>query len=579
MFDSELNIDAELPAIPPEYQDIFRQALEREMAEAEQNRTDSDILAYLRTRRQDFKRGGFIRPDGRSGLVALNPETLYEQALPQLAQSTMEKEDEAVERRRTLLKLGLFAGVALLFLFVVLRSRAQHAAESLVEGTPEVAAAEETAAAQAAAGGVGITPTPPLPEMSGAADALQTIGSLGGALTIGRPSAIELTYRRTEETIALPIDPSQPTAKGEMRYSEATMLSDNPVAVWLFGTVLNYAIGLPQSLVQNLAPGDRIRLSTDTGAALQFVVAETGMGASHEAPQLLSQNRLGLTLFALPAASEGEVAFVRANYDLTSEAEQGPMVYEVGEPVGLGETRLQVNDVAFDATITGDIRVAISGTAAQLPAGATLLVSLSASQEQTAALTLRPDASDQWQAAFVLPATVTGQPLLAELRLMPGGQLGVVRLGSVPRLIDQLAVSIGDAWQDVASGQMVLSLTVHNAGAGAVRLDESYIQLPQAYQLDAGVVSTHEGGDAYEVNVVVAPRPSGSGGFLPLLLEPGQTAGLTVTFIWPAPLARLQIGADLWELAIPDGMASLEGGAEPTGLPNFTDQQPVSGGE
>lgn len=579
MFDSELNIDAELTTIPPEYQDIFRQALEREMAEAEQNRTDSDILAYLRTRRQDFKRGGFIRPDGRSGLVALNPETLYEQALPQLAQSTLEKEDEAVERRRTLLKLGLFAGVALLFLLIVFRGRSQRAAESLVEGTPGVAAAEATAAAQAAAGGGGITPTPPLPEISGAAEALQTIGSLGGTLTIGRPSAIELTYRRTEETIALPIDPSQPTAKGEMRYSEATMLSDNPVAVWLFGTVLNYAIGMPQSLVQNLAPGDQIRLSTDTGAALQFIVAEIGTGASHEAPQLLSQNRLGLTLFALPAASEGDVAFVRANYDLTQEAGQGPEIYEVGEPVGLGETRLQVHDVAFDATITGDVRVVISGTIAQRPPGATLLVSLAASQEQTAANTLLPDESDQWQAAFVLPAAVTGQPLLAELRLVPGGQLGVVGLGNVPRLTDQLVVTSGDAWQDAASGQMTLDLTVYNPGAGAVRLDESYIQLPQAYQLDAGAFPTHEGGDAYEMTVAVTTRQSGPGHWLPLLLEPGQTVGLTVTFYWPAPLVRLQIGADLWQLAIPEAVAPLDGGAEPTGSPASTDQQPVSGGE
>ena len=76
-----------------------------------------------------------------------------------------------------------------------------------------------------------------------------------------------------------------------MRYNETTMLSDNPVAVWLFGTVLNYALGIPDSLVRNLEPGDRITLSTDTGAALHFVVAETGAGANYDAGRLLSQNR------------------------------------------------------------------------------------------------------------------------------------------------------------------------------------------------------------------------------------------------------------------------------------------------
>lgn len=564
--DQKLNIDDELKTIPPEYQDIFRRALEREMADAEQNRTDGDILAYLRTRRQDFKRGGFIRPDGRSGLVALNPETLYEQALPQLAQSTLEKEDEVVARRRTLLKLGLFAGVALLFLFFVIRGRAQRAAEAAVASTPAVVVAEATP------GGEGITPTPPLPEISGAADALQTIGSLGGALTIGRPSAIELTYGRSGETIALPIDPSQPTPKGEMRYSEATMLSDNPVAVWLFGTVLNYAIGIPHSLVQNLAPGDRLRLSTDTGAALQFVVAETGTAASHEAPQLLSQNRLGLTLFALPAAAEAEVAFVWANYDLTSEVGQGPVIYEMGEAVPLADSQVQVDAVTFSHTAEGKIRVAVKGTAANWPPDAALLLSLAASREQTAVLTLLPDAAGQWQSAFELPPSVTGRPLLAELRPVPGGQLGVVRLGSVPRLIENLDVTIADAWQDAALGHMELALTVHNRGDGAVYLDESYIQLPQAYQLAAGALPTDEGGDAYKVNVAVMPRQPGQGGLLPLLLEPGATVGFTVTFVWQAPAARLQIGADLWELANPGGLALPEANPQPAG------QQPVNGG-
>ena len=61
-YDLELNIEQELSEIPPEYQDAFRQAIERELADTEQNRTDTDIPNYLRQRRDDFKRGGFIRP-------------------------------------------------------------------------------------------------------------------------------------------------------------------------------------------------------------------------------------------------------------------------------------------------------------------------------------------------------------------------------------------------------------------------------------------------------------------------------------------------------------------------------------
>ena len=83
-YDTEINLDQELSEIPPEYQDAFRQTIEQELADTEQNRTDTDILTYMRQRRDDFKRGSFIRPDGRPGMVALNPETMYEQALPEL---------------------------------------------------------------------------------------------------------------------------------------------------------------------------------------------------------------------------------------------------------------------------------------------------------------------------------------------------------------------------------------------------------------------------------------------------------------------------------------------------------------
>ena len=181
-YDLELNIEQELSEIPPEYQDAFRQAIERELADTEQNRTDTDILAYLRQRRDDFKRGGFIRPDGRPGLVTLSPEAMYEQALPQLAQNSLGEPDNTAERRRTLIKIGIFAGAALLFLFFVFRGRAQREGEQEVaeEGTPAAAVFEDGAP----------VPAPPLPEITGADDSLQTIGSLGGALTIGRPARL-----------------------------------------------------------------------------------------------------------------------------------------------------------------------------------------------------------------------------------------------------------------------------------------------------------------------------------------------------------------------------------------------------
>ncbi len=537
-YDLELNIEEELPEIPPEYQDAFRQALEKELAETEQNRTDTDVLTYLRQRRDDFKRGGFIRPDGRPGMMTLNPETMYEQALPELAQSSMGEQDNADERRQMFIKIGVFAIIALLFLFFVFRGRAQRNGEqeTAVEGTPIAEIA-----------GVGTaTPTPPLPEITGVDDSLQTIGSLGGALTIGRPSSIELFYGRTEETIALAIDPSKPTPKGELRYNETAMLSDNPVAVWLFGTVLNYAIGIPDSMVRNLEPGDRITLSTDTGASLRFVIIETGQGANYDAGRLLSQNRLGLTLFALPAIAEGDVSYAIAGYDATYEEDTAQTVFEVGDSFVLGgEGELGVTVVQFSNTPNGAIRVVVDGVGISLNNDQSIMLSLTSSNEQTTAVPLIPDDNGDWQMIFTLPESVTGQPLFAEFRALPGGDPAIVQLGETPRLADQLEVEITGTMWDVETEQAVVTVSVNNPGEGAVYMGSQFIQFPI------------EGGDADETFGQITPH-------LPTLIEPGETRGITVSFLPQALSVQMQINADLWQIS---------------GFPNpLTGQYPASGG-
>lgn len=531
-FDLEFNLDQELSEIPPEFQDAFRQAMARELADMEQNRTDTDILRYLRQRRDDFKRGGFIRPDGRPGMMTLNPETMYEQALPQLAQSSLGEPDTTAERRRTLVKILVFVGVALLFVFFVFRGRAQR------EASQDIAAENLPAQVSGEAVAVDGSPTPPLPlpEISGVEDSLQTIGSLGGALTIGRPSAIEIRYSRTEETIALPIDPSKPTPKGEMRYNAATMLSDNPVAVWLFGAVLNYAIGIPDSLVRNLQPGDRITLNTDTGASLRFVVAETWQGANYEAGRLLSQNRLGVTLFALPAGAEDDVSFAFANYDVASEEGQEQRTYDLAEQIPLpGGGTLRVTAVQFNHETNGDIRIAVEGEADNIPASQSLMLTLTAKNEQTTAVPLTPGQSGNWLVSFTLPDEIAGLQLLAEVRTLPAGGLAVVQLGEVPRLWEQLEIGISGARWDEAQRQVVLTAVITHTGVGDVYPGPDFIQI------------SNEGGDAYETGGQVTPSLPGQR--LPILIHPGETLGLTVTFLPQAPSVRVQIGADLWELS------------------------------
>lgn len=538
--ETEQNLAQELSRIPPEYEEMFRETIQRELAELTQNRTDTDILDYLRQRQEDFRCGSFIRPDGRTGVMTVKPEEKYGQALAQLAQASLGEGDDLAERRRTLIKVGVLLAVLLVVFLLAWRGRAQREAEKL--------AAQETAgqtpvAAQADVDGAApIQPTPALPEIASVDETLQTIGSLGGALTIGRPSAIELHYGRTGETIALAIDPSKPTPKGELRFNEVTMRSDNPVAIWVFGTVLNYGIGIPDSLVRNLAVGDQITLSTDTGAALSFVVAETRTGANYEAGRLLSQNRLGLTLFALPAQGAEEVALALANYDLSAATAAAAPVYAPGEEIPLTAGQgMTVTEVTFDHDAQGQLLVGIQGQGnvpAGAPTGESLLLSLVGPTEQTTAVALLPDADGRWAVTVPLATTMEGRPLWAELRRLPAGAVYRVGLGSVPRLGQQLMVAIQEAWWDETAGMVGVTAVLTHTGSGAVYLAPDFMQW------------TSEGGDAYGGSGQEDPRLPGQRNW-PQLIHPGETVGVTVTFFAEAPSGRLQIGADLWAVTDP----------------------------
>lgn len=522
----EVDVERELSEIPAEYQDAFRQALEQELADTEQNRTDTDILTYLRRRRDDFRRGGFIRPDGRPGMVTLNPDALYEQALPELVRSSLGESAEPGDRRRTLLKAGGLVLVALLFVGFALRGRLARSGEGeMGQAAPVVAPG----------GPATPVPTPPLPEITGVEDSLQTIGGLGGALTIGRPSALEIRYGRTGETIALAIDPSKPTPKGELRFNEATMTSDNPVAVWLFGTVLNYAVGIPDSLVRNVQPGDRVTVHTDTGATLPFVVTETGQGASYDAGRLLSQNRVGLTLFALPAAGEEAVAYALAHYDSSWEEAAGPVRYGIGEAFALGGRDHALTALHASHTAAGVVRLTLEGASAGLLETDSLLLSLTSGREQTVAEALEPDADGRWEAVFELPPNAAGQKLTAELRLLPLGEVALIQLGETPRLLDALETTVAEAWWDSERARLSFTLEIFNPGEGAVYLPADYVRLaPEPFQ-------PPKGGDAADVIVQAGP--------LPALLEPGDTVGVTVVFPWNAPTVRVQIGRAVWAFA------------------------------
>lgn len=512
-----------LARIPMEYQEMFRQTIRQEMTDDKSDHTDKDMLAYLRTRREVFQQGQYVDPNGKLGQLPLTRQELHAQGItrPQTGQSATE---QAREKRNLFLKVGGLALIAIVFFVLVSRGRAERDMSLTLTPEPTVLAGSATA-------------TPEILAVTGADDSLQTIGGLGGALTIGRPASLELHYRSSEEVVALPIDPAQTTPKGELRFNETVMLSDNPVAVWLAGTVVNYAIGIPDSLARNLQPGDPISLHTNTGATLPFVVSTTATHAHHEANTLLSQNRLGLTLFSLPAPTEDQVTVVWADYAVQLAATTNASHVGVGETFTVADMTMHVDGWRYDQVAAGSFQITVSTTTTittPLSNQAQRLLSLSSPADQTpsVAQSFTQTGRVRETTLFTVGESFLGQPLTLELRILPGGDVRVITLGELPHPQSLLAVSaVLTATWDAAAGGGVVQATVTNTGLGSLILSPDFFQMREQ--------ST--GGEYRLMPMQAEPR-------LPFTVSPAQTVQVRLTFVPMQPVIKLFMGWGEWEI-------------------------------
>jgi hypothetical protein len=82
---------------------------------------------------------------------------------------------------------------------------------------------------------------------------------------------------------------------------------EQAVACWVYGTVVNYLVGIPADqvspvLAQGLGPGEVLRLRLSSGRVIEFVV-ESAQDVPRQNVEVLNQRRFGLTLVFL----EGQV--------------------------------------------------------------------------------------------------------------------------------------------------------------------------------------------------------------------------------------------------------------------------------
>jgi hypothetical protein len=152
----------------------------------------------------------------------------------------------------------------------------------------------------------------------------------------------------TVKGISFDVLPSRVQEDGELRYPEG----ESGTAVWVYGTIVNYVMGIEQTranntLVESLQAGDEITMTTTSGMIYRFgFTAREKLDMTD--PELFVQRRPSITLVTLGGRAENRVV-VRSTYLGMKEGveEASEPVVSVGEPAQLGDVRLTVLGTSY----------------------------------------------------------------------------------------------------------------------------------------------------------------------------------------------------------------------------------------
>jgi len=378
-----------------------------------------------------------------------------------------------------------------------------------------------------------ITPAP----TQGASAPVMVAGSAGSVpLTLTAPSAIEIKSRKFE-VIPVEVD------KGAWPYQRGTLGDDK--AVWVFGTLINYVIGLEANsgnttLLQDLTEADVIKLTTYSGRTVSFRYSGR-QWVTVDKTDVFRQMRPGLTLVLLGEKGNDRLV-VSASYLVEGEAtpvgsisaKVGMLVDVAGARVGAMGGRLIKNvpglptgnayyQVDFSVTATGPGALDASLFQMELidAAGKRYSLSVPASQAGSYGLPggqLLPGISLTATAGYVVPDNLPGANVIWTFSPHAGGasparfQLVVAGLPPTPDPRSLVAVQVTGARYSNDTAEIIIS-----GGAGNTSKESVTISLSD--------ISLQAGGSLVQVTVT---EPG-----LPWVLQPGQNLAFTIRFARP----------------------------------------------
>lgn len=236
--------------------------------------------------------------------------------------------DSLLEGRRPIyIAVGVtILGLILLVVFALLLLRSSD------EGDGDQTAEATATLSELDSGDIGGLPATPPPDVV----VLGISNSATVSVTLSTPATLDIDGQRF--TLR-----AEAVTTGERWQPE---LPNAATAVWVYGTVVNYVIGLAdtaeaRALLDGLTPGDLMSLTTRGGTASQFTFASRDIVPAASA-DVFAQNSPGLTLVLLGTEGESRLV-VRGRYVVpeTSNASASSVV-ELGETAQLDTLQLTV---------------------------------------------------------------------------------------------------------------------------------------------------------------------------------------------------------------------------------------------
>jgi hypothetical protein len=341
--------------------------------------------------------------------------------------------------------------------------------------------------------------------------------------------------------------------------------TDDETATWVFGSLVNYLIGLPNSsenkdLLQAVSEADQIALELSDGQLIEFKFDAQQLVSPDEGA-IFAQQHPGLTLILLGDDGEQRLV-VTANYDVNSEANRAVSgnVVPINTPLEIGDVRVKVLSgrlvenapgipvgsafylVDFTAENIGEDALNAANFTFELMDYARQKYKLSETASKLGPNPLPggqllPGLSATFTTGFEVPSNITG-PILTwifkpDATFKGQASVAVPLLGPTPTPDprSQARVQISQAYYTPDQSELVIVGSIANPTTALIPVGPADIVL----STPAGVLAT-----------LNSTEPA-----LPWRLAPGDTLNFTLRFNrLPSATAILKILSNSFELAV-----------------------------